>query len=257
LSNRIQVYSDETFCNRKTFIIYAAIWGQLKDCLHYKEEIKRIVDDNRTILGKTFKGFHAYKLNEKNWPSLGSIYMETLQKLFSYLSSGKLNLLISLESMKKYEANAGFLKTQIKALLEDRKGVIGEIFKSLKDEDLPALYHRMDQLIVYLKYKDKMGDDGSIIEFYPDSSGKILSYEDKKFRVSGNLPFEYPLDFYELIRILGDVIARTLLPPDWSKKQQKLGKFQYGIWGQPSNFEANRGRYKEPENESNWQELRL
>lgn len=259
MNSRIQIYTDETMCNRNTFKIYVVIWGQPIYCLLYKEEIERIIDNNRTILGRDFKGFHAHRLNVKNWSSFGRVYLKVLEKVSDYLYSEKLRMLISLESREKYDANAGFLKEQIRKLLEDREGDIGKIFKSLKDRDLPALYHRIDQLIVYYKYKDKMGDDGSIFEFFPDSSGKILSYEDKKFRVSGNLPFEYPLNFYELVRILGDVIARTLLPPDWSVKHQKLANFQPLKWFNDyiiqtcdivSNFYYNFLRYRVGINES-------
>jgi len=114
--------------------------------------------------------------------------------------------------------------------LENRESVIGKQFKSLADTDLPALYHRIDQLFIYLLYRDRMGDDGDQFEFYPDSSGKILNYSDKEFPVSGHLPIIVDLQFYELVRILGNSLAKSITLTGWPVKKQELIKFEPQKW---------------------------
>ena len=38
---------------------------------NYREKnIEKIIQRNRKILGRNFKGFHGYKLNAKNWKKL-------------------------------------------------------------------------------------------------------------------------------------------------------------------------------------------
>ncbi|MFX0195471.1 MAG: hypothetical protein ACFFCW_05045 [Candidatus Hodarchaeota archaeon] len=228
--NIFQIYSDSTKCNKNTFQIFVTIWGFPKNCLSYKNDIQGIVNKNAKILGRDFKGFHAYNINEKNWKTIGQVYLEVLNKLIEYMFSGSLNMLIILEAEEKYKNNAGFLKNLIRFQLENRESVIGKQFKSLKNEDLPAVYHRIDQLIIYLKYRDRFGDNGDKFEFYPDSEGKILNYSEKKFRVSGNLPIEYPLEFYRLIAILGNALSRVIKLEGWPVKKHRLIKFQPLKW---------------------------
>jgi hypothetical protein len=146
------------------------------------------------------------------------------------VSAGKLNLQLTLVSRYKYDLNAGYLKKLIKVQLEDRNSVIGQQFASLADTDLPALYHRIDQLFIYLLYRDKFGDNGDQFEFYPDSTGKILNYHDKEFPMSGNLPIIWELSFFKLIKILGNSLATVITLTGWPVQQQELVKFEPQKW---------------------------
>jgi hypothetical protein len=146
------------------------------------------------------------------------------------VSAGKLNLQLTLVSRYKYDLNAGYLKKLIKVQLEDRNSVIGKQFASLADTDLPALYHRIDQLFIYLLYRDKFGDNGDQFEFYPDSTGKILNYHDKEFPMSGNLPIIWELSFFKLIKILGNSLATVITLTGWPVQQQELVKFEPQKW---------------------------
>lgn len=225
----IQIYTDETKDDNNSFQVVTTIWGQPIHCESYKNEVERIILSN-SRLGADFKGLHAYKLGESNWSTLGSTYEAVLQLLFSYVGEHKLNLQITLVSKNRFEANAGFLKNLIKVQLDDRTSVIGNQFKNLAEADLPALYHRIDQLFIYMLYRDKFGENGDQFEFYPDSVGKILSYREREFLVSGNLPIEWPLNFYELVRILGNSFSKVITLTGWPVKQQDLIKFEPQKW---------------------------
>jgi len=225
----IQVYTDDTRDDKQTFQVISSIWGEPKICKAYSDEVDAIIKSN-TRLGTDFKGLHSYNLSDKNWLTLGVTFKQVLNKLFEYVSNGKLNLQLTLVSSNRYDANAGYLKNLIKVQLEDRTSVIGKQFKSLADTDLPAFYHRIDQLFVYLLYRDKFGDNGDQFEFYPDSTGKILNYYDKEFPMSGNLPIIWDLEFFELIKILGNSLAKVITLTGWPVKQQELIKFEPQKW---------------------------
>lgn len=225
----VQIYSDDTSCNERTFQIIASIWGTPENCKNYSQEVDTIIKGNNK-LGTDFKGLHSYKLNDKNWSTLGVKFEKVIEKLFEYVDNYKLDLKITLVSNYRFESNAGYLKNLIKAQLENRSSVIGKQFQSLEDKDLPALYHRIDQLFVYLLYRDRFGEEGDEFEFYPDSTGKILSYNEKKFPVSGNLPVEWPLKFYELVLVLGNSLAKVINLTGWPVKKQELIKFKPLKW---------------------------
>ncbi len=227
--NIIQIYTDDTRDDKQTFQVISAIWGLPENCKSYSDSVEAIIKSN-TRLGVNFKGLHSYNLNDKNWSTLGVTFQQVLEKLFEFVTSGKLNLQLTIVSKNSYEANAGYLKNLIKVHLQDRNSIIGQQFKSLADIDLPALYHRIDQLFVYLLYRDKFGDDGDQFEFYPDSTGKILNYHDKEFPVSGNLPIIWDLKFFELIKILGNSLAKTIILTGWPVKKQELLKFEPQKW---------------------------
>ncbi len=247
----VQLYSDETFCAAGSFDVIASIWGNPSHCSDYSNDVAGIIAAN-TRLGKDFKGLHAVNLNADNWSTLGPTFEAVLNKLFQYVSEGKLNIRVTLISGEKYEANAGYLKQLLRRELENRESDIGKQFSSLKDEDLPALYHRIDQLIVYLLYRDHFGLDGDEFEYYPDSSGKILHYKEREFEVSGTLPFSWPLPFYDLVKIQGNAWAKTIKLAGWPTKKHELVKFQPLKWQENylvqscdilSNFTFNHLRY--------------
>lgn len=225
----IQIFTDDTRDDKQTFQVISAIWGQPENCKAYSDEVETIIKSN-TRLGTDFKGLHSYNLSDSNWSTLGVTFEQVLNKLFEYVSDGKLNLQLTLVSRNRYDSNAGYLKNLIKVQLEDRNSVIGKQFASLADTDLPALYHRIDQLFIYLLYRDKFGDNGDQFEFFPDSTGKILNYHDKEFPMSGNLPIIWDLDFFELIKILGNSLAKVITLTGWPVKQQELVKFEPQKW---------------------------
>ena len=225
----IQIYTDDTRDDKQTFQVIASIWGLPENCKSYSDSVDAIIKSN-TRLGADFKGLHSYNLSDSNWSTLGVTFQQVLEKHFEFVTTDKLNIQLTLVSKNRYDANAGYLKNLIKVQLENRNSVIGQQFKSLADTDLPALYHRIDQLFVYLLYRDKFGDDGDQFEFYPDSTGKILNYQDKEFPVSGNLPIIWNLEFFELIKILGNSLAKTITLTGWPVKRQELVKFEPQKW---------------------------
>lgn len=225
----IQIFTDDTRDDKQSFQIISSIWGMPEICKAYSEEVDNIIKSN-TRLGPDFKGLHSYNLSDGNWSTLGVTFEQVLNKLFEYVSLGKLNLQLTLVSRNRYDSNAGYLKNLIKVQLEDRTSVIGQQFSSLADTDLPALYHRIDQLFVYLLYRDKFGDNGDQFEFYPDSTGKILHYHDKEFPMTGNLEINWDFSFFELIKILGNSLAKVITLTGWPVKQHELIKFEPQKW---------------------------
>lgn len=224
----IQVYLDETKCNKNTFQVDVLICGSSNQCEHYEEQIRQIVEENVGILGKDFKAFHAKNLNEKNWHTIGNVFLKVIDKLFEFARTGTLKILVCLEAKEKYQANIAILKNLIKSQLENKNSPVGSIFKTFEKEDLPAFYHRIDQLMIYLMYRDKLGKAGDQFEFYPDATGKILQYRDKEFRVAGRVFTGY-LEFYDLIVILANLstkIPEALQLKGWPQYDQKLIKFQ-------------------------------
>jgi len=228
---KIQIFTDDTRDDKQTFQVISSIWGETDNCKAYIDEVEAIIKSNKK-LGADFKGLHSYNLNDSNWTTLGTTFEEVLNKLFEYVASNKLNIQLTLVSRNKYESNAGYLKNLIKIQLENRSSVIGKQFASLTDTDLPALYHRIDQLFVYLLYRDKFGDNGDQFEFYPDSTGKILNYKEEVFPMSGKLPIIWDLKFFELIKILGNSLAKCITLTGWPVKQQELIKFEPQKWSE-------------------------
>ncbi|MFH0734893.1 MAG: hypothetical protein V1773_10735 [bacterium] len=226
---KIELYLDETKGHQMSFRISVPIWGSSINCNAYKNEIKTIVDSS-TILGNDFKGFHAYNLSDSNWHTIGKVYISVINKFKEYVLDNKLNFMIRIEAKEVYEKNGGYLKAIAKKGLQERDSELGKIFTSLKDKDIPALYHRIDQLIIYLKYRDKFGGEDAEFDFYPDSEGKILKYENKQFTVQGNHFVDYPLDFYDIIKIWGNSLTKVILELipncNWPNINQKLNKFE-------------------------------
>lgn len=221
----IKIYTDETRCNKNTFHIYAVVWGEETNCTTYCDDIAQLVVNNRSIVGRDFKEFHAHNLTATNWDTMGSVYLQVLRKLVEYIRAGRFGLLISIESIHKYIQNAGYLKNQLKQMIQNRQGQVGSLFKTLQPKDFPALYHRVDQLMIFFKYRHLFGDNSDFFVFHPDASGKILTYEDKKFPMSV-ATMSYPLDFYQIVTATGNgLIKLTSKVPGWSKENQRIGEF--------------------------------
>ena len=222
----IEIYSDETKCNKNTFKIYVMVWGEKLHCSSFKNDIINIIDDNRKILGKDFKNFHSYKLGIKNCNSTGPVYKQVLNLLKNSIVEKRLQMLLRIESTAMYERNAGYLKRVAEVNMKKRESEFGRIFKSLDDKDLPAFYHRADQLTIFLKYRDKFGLDNDKLYFFPDSVGKILRYEGLKFDVSGKENINHSFNFYDLIKIWGNSLCNIINKDGWPNGGQRLEKFQ-------------------------------
>lgn len=225
----IQLYSDDLYCNKRTFRVTSLIWGTPNHCEAFNQEVQTLVDSNRSILGKDFKEFHANKLNAKNWRKISPIYKEVLQKIMEYIRDGRFDSIIFVMSFKRYESNATFLKNLVKKWISDREGPIGKQFISLADEDLPPLYHSIDQLFPLLFYRDQIGKPGDNFELYPDSIGTILHYENIEFPLSGTLPVTMPISFYNIVKILGHSLIRVLPQANfegWPISEQSLVKYE-------------------------------
>jgi len=146
-------------------------------------------------------------------------------------------MLISLESKEKYDSNSKFLENIFKEYLLNRNSPFGEIFKHIPEEDLIAIYKRAPNLYNYVANRDKFGGPNQMFEYYPDSSGKVLNYRNEIRSVeSPGIGKGIPilLHFFEIIRLIGDNLAKALNEPKirnrigWEEKpfNQKLVKFE-------------------------------
>lgn len=229
----IRVFSDESFCNKKTFRIITTIWGLPNDCNVFEQEISNILSNNRSILGVDFKEFHAVNLNSQNWVKNFPVYDSILTSLFNMIKRKSLGLLIVVMSENRYNNNAGWLTEIVSKGMKDRTSAFGKLFSSLDEKDLPAFYYRMNQLFSILRYREIFGDSGDSFEFYPDSTGKALHYTNKSFEMSGTLQFSIPFHYNDIIQMLGDsfmksfsIISNDFNFEGWPTIEQHLTKFQ-------------------------------
>lgn len=228
----IQVYLDETYGHKKNFFITTSIWGHPFQIEKFEKEVEKIVQKHQNDLGKYFKVFHANRLNTKNWDKLSPAFLEVLKLLFKGIYNRELGALLFLESRKKRDNNATILKILLKKGLNDRSNDLGKQYQHVDRRDLPALYHRMDNIYNFLIHRDKFGGPNQEFQYFPDSKGKILRYKNKKiplYRVSsmiGERIMYY--DFYEVISMLANPMmnfAEQVL--GWNKPDgQKITKYE-------------------------------
>lgn len=225
----IQIYTDE--CIDKSFKLYSSIWGSPENCKLFSIKIRQTLNGNIKI-ASNFKGLHANKLNANNWSALGKIFQQVLNELFEFEKYRKLNFHITLFGRNKYDSNVGYLKKYFGNQLYDRASVVGKLFKDIPENDLPALYHRMDELFIYLYYRDKFGDAGVNFEFYPDSFGNILNYQNKVYLFAQeSLIFLTHMGFFDMIIFIGNVLSRSIDKEGWPTIKQHLIKFEpQKIW---------------------------
>lgn len=228
----VHVYSDETKANNNSFLIYSMIYGDPEKIKELNDELKLVIHPKESK-DKKFKGLHSHNLNESNWHTLGQKFEKALDILKKQVLQNEINIKVCIIASEKNNNNTGFLKDLIKNELVKEGSKIKEMFSSLKIEDHPALYHRLDQLFLYFLYRDRFGPSGTNFELYPDSSGKILSYKEKEFLVTGFHNLSADLKFYELIKILGNTIAKVigaLKFPGWSHSEQEIEKVEPLKW---------------------------
>jgi hypothetical protein len=226
----IQIYSDDTKGDNNNFMITTTIWGSSVNCRFFEKEIENLVLDNIRILGKDFKGFHANKLNARNWKSLSMPYQKLLNKLVDFIKSDYLRLMIFMESKEKYNSNSAFLEETLKKYLLDRDNPFGKMFKYISEKDLIAIYKRADVFYNYFLHRDIFGGPNQYFEYYPDSSGKILKYRsEKRFVESSGLSsgIQLLMSFYDIVRLIGNNFAKALNEMGWKKPVgQELVKFE-------------------------------
>ncbi len=229
---RIQLYSDETKADNNSFLIYSMIYGTPEKIKELNDELGKVIHPTGSTI-TTFKGLHANRLNEKNWHTTGKIFEDALDVLKKHVLQNEVNVKLCVIASEKNKNNTGFLKELIKKELVKEGSKIKEMYSSLKIEDHPALYHRLDQLFLYFIYRDRLGPSGTYFELFPDSSGKILSYKEKEFFVTGSYNLSADLKFYELIKVLGNTIAKVvgkLSFPGWSHSEQEIEKVEPLKW---------------------------
>jgi hypothetical protein len=229
---KIQVYSDETKANNNSFLIYAMIYGAPDKMEEFNDELKTIIHPKESK-DKDFKGLHSHNLNESNWHTIGIKFESVLDALKKHILQGNINAKVCIIAAEKNKNNTGYLKDLIKKELLKDGSKIKEMFSSLSINDHPALYHRLDQLFLYFIYRDRLGPSGTYFELYPDSSGKILSYKEKEFNVTGSHNISADLKFYELVKVLGNTIAKVfskLKFPGWSHSDQEIEKIEPLKW---------------------------
>ena len=228
--SNIQLNTDETRAEKEAFYITTTIWGQPKDCRDYEKAIAEIISINKKLLGKDFKIFHANKLNNKNWAKLSIPYIQVINKLFSFIKTDALKILIFIESNKKYSSNTVFLKETLQSHLLDRRSRFGQIYKYLKEKDLIPFYFRAGNIYNYLRNRDIFGGAYQDFEYYPDSSGKILQYKHRKcFIESPNFPGVPILEnYFDAIRMitngLANAINKVAVSPDSSQWKKPVGQ---------------------------------
>lgn len=232
MPHKIQIYTDETKSNDGSFIIYSMIYGKPDDISSLNDELKKIIHPDREK-DNDFKGLHSHKLNDSNWNTLSKKFESSLDKLLEFFKLSKIGIKLCIIGSKKNENNTEFLKDLLKKELDNKDSKVKKIFESLEKKDHPALYHRLDQLFLYFLYRDRLGGEGTEFEFYPDSSGKILSYKDKKFRATGSDNQSTDLQFFEFVRVLGNTFAKVIGAmkfPGWSISKQELVKYDSLKW---------------------------
>lgn len=175
-----------------------------------------------------YKGLHAYNLSEKNWVTTGKKYENCLDILEKSIINNEIGIKISIIGIEKYNLNVGTLREIIKKELVKEGSPFQRAFKELDLKDHPALYYRLDHLLLYFIYRDRIAATGTEFELYPDSSGKILSYKGQKFLVTGKHTSGF-MEFYSLVKIVGNLIAVSISElniPGWPITNQRITKYE-------------------------------
>jgi len=229
----VRIYADEAYCNKRTFRIITLIWGSPGYLEELDSAIADVVQNNRGVLGPDFKEFHAHKLTEKNWATLSPAYEAVLAALFERIHLRQFGLQTVILSEDRFKGNAGWLTDAARKKLENRTSNLGRLFQSFGEEDLPAVYYRVNQLFPIFGYREFFAAPGDHLEYFPDSTGKVRNYVNTDFPMSGTLPFSLPLNYLEIIRMFGDaylksfgVTAKELGLGKWPTSVQHLVKFQ-------------------------------
>lgn len=204
----MQIFSDETIGYKKSFFIYSAIYGKKENLNKLSQKIDSIAKANKNILGNGFIEFKANKLNYHNINSLGLVYEEFFKAFNELFATNNCGCIISFYSKKKYDDNMGFLKKLIEKKLDS--GEFNKFFPGISKSDYPAIYNRIDHLMLYYKYRDRFLKDKEKIDFYPDSSGKILRYKGTRIKINSKETLLIDTPFFNGIRILGNSICHWL-----------------------------------------------
>jgi hypothetical protein len=164
--SKVQIYIDETYGFKKSFLIQSAIWGNPVYCDLLQDSIGDILTKHSKKLGPGFKELHAMNVNQKNWKVFGPVYEEILDTFFQLISQRNLGLLIVVMSKDRFDNNAGYLVDTFKQLLPDRSTPLGKLFSSFQENDLPAVYYRIHQLFLLFKYRNFFGREGDVLESF-------------------------------------------------------------------------------------------
>lgn len=219
----IQLYSDETKPDNKTFLIYSMIYGTPEQIEILNQKIVKSLGQ----LDSNNKGLHSHKLNVKKKNEFTK-YEKVLDILQDSIIKNEIQAQLYLIGSEKNKSNTGRLKSIIETELNLEGSEINKAFKGLEKIDYPALYHRLDHLFLYLRYRDRIAPAGTNFELYPDSSGNILKYKEKKFFVQGKNTAGF-LDFYSLVNIIGNSIAYSISKlkiQGWPTSNQHISKYE-------------------------------
>lgn len=185
-------------------------------------------------MNRSFKGFHASKLNHSNWNKLSKPYSEVLSKLHSYLKLNYLHLLIYVESKRKFEANPKLIEDLLKKHLLDRKSHLGVLFQHINEQDLIAIYKRAHKMYHYFLHRGKFGGQNTAFKYYPDASGKVMHYKTTKFPIQNPRKYIIFMELIEIISLLANTLALAINKPKflsqigWNPRpnNQKLERFE-------------------------------
>lgn len=220
----IQLYSDETKpTNNNTFLIYSMIYGTPEQIEILNQKIVKSLG----LLDANNKGLHSCKLNMKKMNKF-SKYENILDILQDSIVKNEIHAQLLIIGSEKNKSNTGRLKKIVETELNLKGSKFNKAFVGLEETDYPALYHRLDHLFLYLRYRDRIAPEGTNFELYPDSSGKILKYKGKKFFVQGNYANGF-IDFYRLVNIIGNLIANSISKiklSGWPTSNQNITKYE-------------------------------
>lgn len=216
--NKIHLYSDETKADSShDFNITTTICGEARHCILFAGQIGKIVEKHKPILGPKFDSFHARNLNARNWRRVSGPYIEVLDNLFHFLEVGYLRMIIFIESSHKRSSNSVFLEDILKKHLSDKDDIDGRMYKQISRKDLSAIYKNADKIYNYLRNRHRFGDENQLFEYFPDASGKILNYRNRKCSILPPSGLGVPIltDYYEVIALLANGLARVLAKSGW------------------------------------------
>jgi hypothetical protein len=210
--NTTLIYLDEILGYKNSFYITTSIWGNPLQIDRFEKGISKIILRHQKDLGKNFIAFHANRLNAKNWNRISPAYLKVLELLFESIYKNEINILLFIESKQKRENNSTIMKSMLKKALNDTSNDLGKQFKYVDRRDLPALYHRIDNIYNFLLHRDLFGGPNQKFHYHPDSKGKILRYKDKMIPLyreySNGKSITHLYNFYDVIAILANPMMK-------------------------------------------------
>ncbi|MDP4201015.1 MAG: hypothetical protein Q8922_15585 [Bacteroidota bacterium] len=172
----VNVYSDSTDGKFKNaFRITTFLWGTENACLEFEAEIKKCLSKTYRTIPKHV--FHASSVD--NWRREIRIYEWFLRKVAYYVLVGNLKVLTYFESKEVRDKHSEVLSKPIERALADPTHVIQNFYQEVSDRDRKIALHRMPAIFYFLLFRERFGGAFEHFNYYPDSSGNVLSWQDE------------------------------------------------------------------------------